>query len=571
MAETTSDFSLADYQPMPAVPLAEQDTADSEANAHRVRLARAIGSCAMILGAGLAGSFAGAYHAAFTPTNVEIGPHNATIQLTRDHRINIDLGMPGNIDRETSWAFDTGLSIRVGGIPAPQDQAALVSHTGNLISQYAVLGDKNQVKNSVESAFITRVWHDSLAGGIIGAGGGLGLVGASLGTWAAMSEKRRQAFRDAFTIESDTVRQRIKVGSLAAALVLTGCVAAAGVPNQHVTKSPNAEFAGTPLQGFATHGYYLNYAVDTIVPMALRTVNGIQAFSDSATKNLDLAFKEAFNGNPIDHKKYIVLQILSDNHCGIPMNEFHAKDAKLFDADATLDTGDMVIGGLPIDNNCVAAEVDPIIKHNPLGYVNGNHGPLSALAYAQQRGAIIIDKNKPVKIAGLSVQGQGDVMVSSFGSTIRQRGNETIEQAAAAIKAAACDTHPDIVVGHEPPEVLPAAEAGCAKLVLAGHTHIYQGLTATHTPERGELSAGAPTYYMNVGTSSGAAASSFSIGTPQKEATEAMCLFTRDTHDVAGCYKITTKPDTSVSISDLQLPPHMPVTTTGRPALASPK
>jgi len=388
-----------------------------------------------------------------------------------------------------------------------------------------------------------------------------------------MSEKRRRAFGEAFRIEPVAFRRIVLASGLVGAFALAGC-AATGMPQHHTTPHPNTAFNGTALQGFATHGYYLDYAVDTIVPIVLKEVNGIQSFSDLAVNNLRAAYKDQFATNPIDHKKYKVVQFLSDNHCGIAMDEFHAEDAKLFGADLTIDTGDLVIGGLPIDNSCVAAEIDPIIKHNPVAIVNGNHGPLSILRYAQKHGAVIIDNNKPVKLAGLTILGQGDVMESTFGSKIKQRGSETVDQEAEAIKDAACKDRPDIVAGHEPPEVLPAAKAGCGELVVAGHTHVYQSLTPEYTPPEGvtPVSTDLPSYYMNTGTSSGAAANSFSIGTPGKEATEVMCTFYRSTNSLAGCYVITTQPGSAeVTISDLQAPLDQVVPPPDTPVLAGPK
>jgi len=510
---------------------------------------------------------AGAY-GALTPTDIELGPHNATAQLTLDPHITFDLGPLGTADKPSGWELG-GVRVTVKGIPASANQTPL-SGAGAVITQYEeLLADPGHIKKAATDTVITRVWHDGIEGAALGATSLAMIVTltepgrrrkqqAQAEIVAAIdasdtSDARKAALRDTVITPSHRWGRLCSSALLASALVATACGDSAAVHHPE-NQLVDQVLANTPFAGFTLHGQLLQLAVDEGGGHLESYIAADTKFYNQVAANFQAAFAEKFQDSPLSHDNLIYIQSISDNHCDIDMDRVHGAIANAFKVDGVIDSGDMTMSGTKLEAECVSAEADALrAKNRGLYFAGGNHDSHDIEQLAQQDGFTVLSLDKPAHLENLSLIGKLDVNESVIGSSIHPRGKETPDQETDEITAAAAKFRPDIIVMHELQMAEPAVKAGYTTFAFTGHTHRFAA------PK--ELNADTQSYLFTEGTSGGAKENALTLGPLQAIADEAVFVFDKNTKRPVGYYRIQAYPDSTVTISDFQsmtpsAPPH---------------
>lgn len=541
-----------------ASPAGEQLLQTTEEHSFPLRKAMAAGALMLSCG-GAAGAAIGAAEGALTPTEIQVGPHRATAQLTFDNHLTIDLGPIGYATRATHWAMGTGVRVVAKEIPSPLDEPATETAAAVANEYIELSANPAHVNQAATDTVVTRIWHDALAGGLIG-----GFIGGGL---SEPNRRRRQQRDKKFNDDVETIlesnistdRKRSLVQSLSpdrvprnrkilaigSALLLTACAGDHPIPNND-TAYVDHELDGTPAQGFAIHGELLRLGVDTVAPKVFTFIGGIRQYYSGIRKNLSNTFKNKFGENPIDSNLDYVLS-LSDEHCNIGMDDVHGDVARDFKVALTVDSGDMTMSGLAAEEECIAAEADAI--EGPKAAVMGNHDSPTIAQSARKHGMFVVDNNQITQVGKFKLMGSADVNESTFGTGIHLRGSETVNDEAEKLKIAACAKQPDIILQHEPEEAMPAIVAGCAPLAITGHVHNW------HKPKVLNTTTGSMLFIE--GTSGGAKQNTPTVTTLGKEATDTVFGFDRKTHRAVGYYLLKFQPDGAVSISDFIATPQV--------------
>jgi len=546
------------------------ESAQVETNPHQLsRIRRIAGKTAVgLVAGGVFGGLAGAAYGAFSPTAIEIGPHDATAQLTVDGRYTFDLGPLGDATHASSLPGGIGIKVVGKGIPVPAEQSALAS-VASVVGQYEqLLVDPAHIKAKAEATVRKRVRNDSTDSAVLFGLAGIGAAG--------LHERKRQRKEDGLaraqaTIQSSalTPAEKLQLNTdlcadihprsrrgLAAATALAMALVACNsdIPQPSTGPNPAIDHAldGTPFEGFAIHGELLRLAVDEAAPKIKTYVETNSAAYNATTANFHKTFDARFAGAPLDHENLLYVLSISDNHCNIGMDRVHAAIAQKFGADLVIDSGDTTMGGTAAEAECVSAFADSMHGvHVPVVGIRGNHDSDITEQQEARDGVTVIGDNKMIQsVGGLTILGVGDARKTRFGEgTQLYDSNYTIEDEGDDLAAAAAKAQPDIIVVHDPDAAVKAVTEGSTYLSISGDTHHLSGPNLLNTRTY--------SYQFTEGTSGGAKPGALTVGPLQQDAIETIFALDKTTHRPVGYYVITSHPNKTVDISPFT---YMPVT-----------
>jgi hypothetical protein len=546
----------------PQVLAPEQEPLVSQSPEHPSALRRTLGAVG-VAGVIALGGVAGATYGAFTPTDIELGPHQATAQVTLNNRIDFDFGLLGSASRQSGWIGGAGVKIVVKGIRVPADQSALAS-ASTVVDQYEqLLTNPKHIEANAERTVEHRIKNDAIEGSAL-----LGAAGITLFSLADLRRRRKDAALSGAleTIESagisDTEKAKLRKAvlpsqeprnyrraiALSTGVLLIGAACSGDYAQAHNAPDPAAidhVLDGTPFQGFTINGELLRLVVDEAGPKIKQYIETDQAFYDKTAANFRAAFAEKFSQTPPGHAGLIYLLSVSDNHCNIGMDQVHANIAHAFEADAVIDTGDTTMGGTAAEAECVSAFADSIEHYKiPIIAIRGNHDSSTTEDQERKDGETVIGNNETIKgPGGLTIMAVGDARETRFGGgTKLYDPNYTIEDEGNDLAKAAAKVHPDILLVHDPDAAIPSVTSGFTLLSLSGDTHHLSGPNLLN-PTTGS-------YQFTEGTSGGAKPNALTVGPLQQAAIETVFVLDEQTHRPVGYYIVTSNPDTSVHISD---------------------
>jgi len=527
---------------------------------------RLLGAGALLLSCG---GVAGAAFAALTPTDIELGPHRATAQITFDNTISFDLGPLGSATHATGFPVG-GVKVTVKGIPVLPEQSALTT-ASTVTAQYEqLLADPQHIKKAAEKTVETRIWHDAAAGGALAGAAGMAVLGLrepgrrrKRVAQAAREEGIARAAEALDGLQGDKTAkaavadvllpetvQHSKRQSRRLALVLASATLAVACSGDragtYTAPDPAVDHTldGTPFEGYAVHGELLRLVVDEAAPRVRDFIDENAVFYEGVATHFNTAFRDKFGVASLGHPDLVYLLSLSDNHCNIGMDKVHGAIANAFKVDGVIDSGDMTMGGTEAERECVSAELDATAAGGREQLLAaGNHDSPTTERQAASRGAKVLHLDKIVKVAGLRIMGESDVNESTFGTPEHVRsGAMSPQEETQAITKAACKQRPDILVVHEPPMAAEAIAAGCARFSISGHLHQWY--------EPRLVNAAAGSYQFIEGTSGGAKAGNLTVGVLKDSAVDTIVAFDKSTHQPVGYYTVLANPDKSVEISD---------------------
>jgi hypothetical protein len=488
-----------------------------------------VGAYATLAAAGFTG---GAIYGAMSPANVTLGPHEATVQVIAADELQIDLGPLGELSVESHTPIG-GVKVVVKEVPDGDGATADQSEA----KQYTQFFSEPERQTMQHEATWSIAKHALTYGGI-GAGSAL------LGGWA-IGRRGRQATKD--VLQSRRLQAVLGVGlSLG---ILTGS-------SQIETSKPFAQdpfLASIGLPGVHMDGKLLEIIASKFGPDTIGYLHNLDDYYREIETNVQTAYdaklaQEATISPAASQKETEDAVWISDNHCNTQTASIAAGLANKISAVFVLDSGDQTMGGTAAERPCAAALPNRLDDGIPMVVSLGNHDSRDVTAKMDKDLGYKVLDSTPIEVNGYRFLGDSDVNRSEFNVPFHQVGPESTKQQAARLADAAAKAGDiDIAMTHEPETGNDIAQRTLAKLVLAGHTHVFRAPTTTISPDGTEA-----TYQMVNGTTGGAAPNKMTFESRLgKDATIVILRFDKQTKSPIAYRTIVMHPDKTVQISNM--------------------
>ncbi|GAA1843492.1 metallophosphoesterase [Brevibacterium marinum] len=497
--------------------------------------------------------------------DLSFGPHEARYQITADSRLTIDFGPLGKllVPAEEYLPLGLGLTVDIGQIPVsgetedethtgaserrserddPADSGGgvgggAVDALGGDVASYASLfsAPQAQIDEVVDGLSREILSRWALAVSIVS--------GVSVATAFILGPSRVAGIGRAFV-----GKELIAIG-LVAVLVLTSVGTAVLTRPKPLAADP--AFAGTPLEGAQVTGR-LGGVIDAAFKAVKDFSDDNDAFYDQVLANLrDQWRTRPMTGNWSDqgivppagadepaHADVSTFVFGSDLHCNIGMARVVGSVARMSDADAYIDGGDVTMTGTSAENYCLDVLDDELPEKLPRMIVKGNHDSTETTNHAGSRGWKVLDDSS-AQMSGVTFFGGPDPRRTVFGSGPQLETDLTADQYAHKLSTEACTTDFDIMLIHDPRIGAPSLRAGCAEYSLSGHWHRRVG------PE----ALGGGVRYVS-STTGGALANALTPGPLKMDAQVSILRVDNRTKRPIDVQVITVSPDQKVTIGD---------------------
>lgn len=501
--------------------------------------------------------------------DLSFGPHEARYQITADSRLTVDFGPLGKllVPAGDYLPLGLGLTVDIGQIPvsgAEEDD----SHTG--------ASERRSDRGSSSAA-------DPGAGPGVG-GGTVDALGGDIASYASLfSAPQAQVNEvvDGLTTEI-LARWALAVCFISGAIVATafilGPVRLSGIGRAFVGKeligigvvtvlvlasvgtavltrpqplAADPAFEGTPLAGAQVTGR-LGGVIDAAFTAVKDFSDDNDAFYDQVLSNLRKQWKtQPLTGNWSDQGMVPLPagdgQVLkadvstfvfgSDLHCNIGMARVVGAVARMSDADAYIDGGDVTMTGTSAENYCFDVLDDELPEKLPRMMVKGNHDSTDTTNHARGKGWNVLDDSS-AKMSGVTFFGGPDPRRTVFGSGPQLETDLTADQYAQKLNDEACEHDFDIMLIHDARIGAPSLRSGCAKYSLSGHWHRQVG------PE----TLGSGVRYVS-STTGGALANALTPGPLKMNAELSILRVDNRTKRPIDVQTVTVRPDKTVTIA----------------------
>lgn len=303
--------------------------------------------------------------------------------------------------------------------------------------------------------------------------------------------------------------------------------------------------------------------VPTIDPASVATDepagDGTEADDDADQPGAEQAEETASptDGEPADagaaalEPDPVTFTLVTDLHCNVGMAPVVGAVVELSGSELVLNAGDTVMGGTSVESVCVNAFADGIPAGVPVVVADGNHDSETTAKQEADRGWQVL-RGERVEVAGLSILGDRDPMLTSLGAPThpeRDEGFDAMSQRLAdvACEAAGTEDPVDILLVHNPRAAQATLAGGCVPLVLNGHLH----------RRIGPWQAGLGVQYLSASTA-GATKDTPTIGPLQNPATLTTIRWDRANHRPLDFRLVVIDTDRTVTLGPWQSFPPMP-------------
>jgi len=464
---------------------------------------------ALVILAVLVGS--GIFAVSTATAEAGFGPHEARYQVTLDQRVVVDLGPLGTIQIPSPAPRPLGVRVVVEEIPVDlqsvQDPTA-VSSVSSLSSLAADADEYLQFfsdPDAVVSQVLTSLAQDAarrfalclLLAGLVGGAGAL-LVGRDRGravvtattAWAGpVSAVALVAMVATMTVV--VARPMPVEGQVASSLAgtsfsgtrITGRLAGAidsfgttliaayrsneefyAEADENLVAAWDARDAAEHLAALTVPGMNPQApgAASPTVPDDARTSPGATADGEAGT-----------TAGPDAEPEVVTMLVVSDVHCNTGMSPLVRTAVERSGATVVVNAGDATIDGTSIEKICVTS-ISKATHGATTVFVGGNHDSAETSAQFAAAGAVVL-RGEPETVQGITFLGDLDPYVSRSGQPTRLIGDVTEASEGEALSATACETHPDVLLIHNPRVGAPALASGCVPYQVSGHLHTRVG------------------------------------------------------------------------------------------------
>nr|WP_300340766.1 serine/threonine protein phosphatase [Actinomyces sp.] len=169
----------------------------------------------------------------------------------------------------------------------------------------------------------------------------------------------------------------------------------------------------------------------------------------------------------------------TDLHCNLDMITLAGQLDRLAGAQVHLDDGDLTMTGSNPEQLCVDALTSAVPRGTARVATVGNHDSDETGQQLRSRGWTVTDGTVQ-EVAGLRVLGDVDANRTPAGRSY-QRGEESPEQVGQRLAEVSCEpgSDVDLVLIHQPYTFPPLTSSGCARLLVAGHSHQEYGMSVS--------------------------------------------------------------------------------------------
>ncbi len=522
---------------------------------------RKAGAAAALAGAAFFGGFVAGD---MLPTQVELGPHNATVQLTPNDRATLDLGPIGSANAPSPLHIGPlhagGVKIVVKEIP-DGDGAPLGPNEVRQYEQFFSAPGRHAMVTTIEDALLRR----GIEAGLIAAGGVL------LAGWVLRSSGREAV--------AEALKSRRMLAVVGAGLA--SAVLASSTPAPAVTPRPeNAVLAALGVHDINVDGKALETAVNKYGPAAIDYVHKLDAYYGGIQHSLQTAYDTKRTQEKNDPQNVATKMLndgaaesvlwISDNHCNTETAGIAADMAKRMHAVFVMDTGDQTMGGTSAERLCVSILPQRLGSKIPVVVSLGNHDSRGVTATTDEELGYVVLQGKVVGLKGYTILGDSDVMRNSFGESYHQEGPVTPADLSAQLAETARQAGGvDLLMIHEPQEADATVAGAWAKFAASGHTHVESGPVTAISADSTRY-----TYRMVNGTTGGAAPNKMTFESQLgKDATMIELVFSKQTKEPLGYRNIIMHPNGTVEVGDVtpfEKPSLKPASQGGQPSGPTP-
>lgn len=501
--------------------------------------------------------------------DLSFGPHEARYQITADSRLTFDFGPLGKllIPAGEYLPLGLGLTVDIGQIPVSgveEDE----DRTG--------ASERRTDRDSSDSA------SDSESGGGVG-GGAVDALGGDVASYAALFSAPQAQVNEVVDGMTTEILARwalavcIISGVAVAMAFILGPVRLAGIGRALVGKeligiglvtvlvlasvgtavltrpkplAADPAFEGTPLAGAQVTGR-LGGVIDAAFTAVKDFSDDNDAFYDQVLANLRNQWNaRPMTGNwsdrgmvppPIGPDQSLNADVStfvfgSDLHCNIGMARVVGAVARMSDADAYIDGGDVTMTGTSAENYCLDVLDDELPEKLPRMIVKGNHDSTETTNHARTQGWKVLE-DSTAEMSGVTFFGGPDPRRTVFGSGPQLETDLTADQYAQKLRTEACASDFDIMLIHDARIGAPSLRSGCAKYSLSGHWHKQVG------PE----TLGSGVRYVS-STTGGALANALTPGPLKMDAELSILRVDNRTKRPIDVQIVTVSPDKTVTI-----------------------
>lgn len=517
--------------------------------------------------------------------DLSFGPHEARYQITADSRLTVDFGPLGKllVPADEYLPLGLGLTVDIGQIPvsgADEDD----SHT---------------------SASERRSDRDASEGADQGVGGGaVDALGGDIASYAALFSAPQAQVNEVVDGLTTEILARwalavcIISGVVVAMAFILGPVRLAGIGRAFVGKEliaiglvtvlvlasvgtavltrpkplvADPAFDGTPLAGAQVTGR-LGGVIDAAFTAVKDFSDDNDAFYDQVLANLrnqwttrpltgnwsDQGMVPPPAGDAQDVSADVSTFVFgSDLHCNIGMARVVGAVARMSDADAYIDGGDVTMTGTSAENYCLDVLDDELPDKLSRMIVKGNHDSTETTNHARSQRWKVLDDSS-AEMSGVTFFGGPDPRRTVFGSGAQLETDLTADQYAQKLNDEACASDFDIMLIHDARIGAPSLRSGCAQYSLSGHWHKRVG------PE----TLGSGVRYVS-STTGGALANALTPGPLKMNAELSILRVDNRTKRPIDVQIVTVSPDKTVTIEPWKSFP-APVPLVAQPPQAGP-
>lgn len=250
-------------------------------------------------------------------------------------------------------------------------------------------------------------------------------------------------------------------------------LAPAGVPPMVPTIEPTdpAEETTEPTDPTTPTTDETTPAIDETTPTTDQTTPTDAATQDDEATQDDGATQAAAAVEPDP----VTMTMVTDLHCNVGMAPVVGAVVELSESDLVLNAGDTVMGGTSVESVCVNAFADGIPGGVPVVVADGNHDSETTAQQETARDWIVL-RGEPVEVAGVTILGDRDPMLTSLGAPTHPQRDETFDEMGTRLAEVACEAADsgspvDLLLVHNPLAAQATLDSGCVPLVLNGHLH----------------------------------------------------------------------------------------------------
>jgi hypothetical protein len=592
---------MTDDTPHPGPPGVDEPTA----SAHRWQwwherstgFRRIVRTVAAVLAVGVVAGAFGVLTAQFTGS---LGPHEAEYSTTLNSEVTVDMGPLGSLIIDTPLPLGLGVDVVVKEIPVELASTAtdpVAGLTTDLTGYSQFLANPQAaIREATNGLVRDAVGRSVLAWSLL-------LCVAALGRLASHG-----VLRDA--LRSAWHRQGVPAMSIGLVIAMLTPLAVSATRGSGGAGQTSAVLAGTPLEDARITGrlgslidLYGGYVVDAIqdneafyaeveanlysaydadpaplapvgTPPMVPTIDPDDVMTeepsepgepstgepstDDPTADAASIDAPAADGSPTTSTEQTALEpdpvtiaMVTDLHCNVGMAPVIGATIELSGAEAVLNAGDTVMGGTSVESVCVNAFADGIPAGVPVVVSDGNHDSETTAEQEEDRGWIVL-RGEPVEVAGITILGDRDPMLTSLGAPTHPQRDETFEEMSARLADVACQAEEagspvDILLVHNPSAAQGTLQSGCAPLALNGHLH----------RRIGPWQSGLGIQYLSASTA-GATKDTPTIGALQNPATMTIIRWDRANDAPMDFRLVVIDPDRTVTLGAWQSFPPEP-------------